>query len=976
VTTETTPQRTTEVLGATLASPLPITRRFTTSGVDPYDELRWDQDRTAVIAGADGTPVFQQKDVEFPSDWSQNATNVVASKYFRGPLNKEAAAAPGHGAPVRERSVKQLVDRVVNTLTDWGRTDGYFGSEDEASAFHDELKHILVSQKACFNSPVWFNLGIEEKPQCSACFILSIEDSMDSILEWYRTEGKIFKGGSGSGINLSRLRSSKERLTAGGLASGPVSFMRGADAIAGTIKSGGKTRRAAKMVILNVDHPDIDEFIDCKAREERKAYALGDSGYDVSLDGDAWVSIQYQNANNSVRVSDDFMRAVVEDREWQTRYVTTGEPARTYGARDLIRRIAEAAWECADPGIQYDTKINEWHTCPNAGPITASNPCSEYMHLDDSACNLASVNLLKFLALRQAPATADRQGERSDPARDEPAEPRAEPAFDIEAYRHTCAVMITAQEIIVSNSSYPTRKITQNAVDYRQLGLGYSNLGALLMCLGVPYDSDEGRTWAAALAAIMTGQAYATSAAIAARKGPFPGYERDRKPMLDVIEKHRAEAHEIPDVRAQGLTPLLAAARAVWDEALDLGRRHGYRNSQATVLAPTGTISFMMDCDTTGIEPDIALVKYKTLVGGGLMKIVNASVPRALRHLGYDDVAAAAILAHIDQTGTIEGAPGLRQEHLPVFDCAFKGENGSRTVHWLGHIKMMGAVQPFISGAISKTVNLPEEATVEEIEQAFIEGWRDGLKALAVYRDGSKRAQVLSTKKDPSTGSGQDEGRGKPALSGAEGEEEGDGPRPVRRRLPATRASVTHKFSIEGHEGYITAGSYEDGSPGEIFVTMAKEGSTLSGMLDAFATSISLTLQYGVPLRDMVNKFSHMRFEPSGRTENPEIPVAQSIVDYIFRWLASQFLSEEEKEEFGVLSPAVKAKLMAQEYRPPVSAGNGGLLPGQGHGNGGPFDEAQGRQSDAPPCSNCGWIMTRCGTCYRCENCGTTSGCG
>jgi ribonucleoside-diphosphate reductase alpha chain len=722
---------------------------------------------------------------------------------------------------------------------------------------------------------------------------------------------------SGSGINLSSLRSAKERLTAGGLASGPVSFMRGADAIAGTIKSGGKTRRAAKMVILNVDHPDIEEFVDCKSKEERKAYALGEAGYDVSLDGDAWISIQYQNANNSVRVSDEFMRAVLDDQEWQTRFVTTGEPAKTYRARDLMRRIAQAAWECADPGMQYDTIINDWHTCANSGRINASNPCSEYMHLDNSACNLASINLLKLL---------DEAGE-----------------FDIEAYRHTCAVMIAAQEILVSNSSYPTEKIDQNAKDYRQLGLGYSNLGALLMSLGIPYDSDEGRSWAGALTAIMTGQAYATSAAIAARVGPFAGYERNREPMLGVIEKHRAEAHKIDETKAP--TALVAAARDAWDEALSLGQEHGYRNSQATVLAPTGTISFMMDCDTTGIEPDIALIKYKTLVGGGLMKIVNTAIPGALRRLGYGDDATAAILAHIDETGTIEGTPGLLEEHLPVFDCAFKPQNGTRTVHWLGHVKMMGAAQPFISGAISKTVNLPEEATVEEIEEAYIEGWKHGLKALAIYRDGSKRAQVLSTSKDQDAETEEYEGQ------------------PVRRRLPATRTSLTHKFSIEGHEGYITAGSYEDGTPGEIFVTMAKEGSTLSGMLDAFATSISLTLQYGVPLRDMVNKFSHMRFEPSGRTENAEIPVAQSIVDYIFRWLASQFLSEEEKEEFGVLSPAVKAKLMAQEYDPPASAGNGGS-----YNNGG--------QSDAPPCSNCGWIMIRCGTCYRCDNCGTTSGCG
>ncbi len=915
MTLDTTPQTTTlrQAQGERI-----IARRFTTPEVDPYDALEWESDRTALIPSADGETVFEQKGVEFPASWSQNATNIVASKYFRGPLSEAAAAAPHPDAPIRERSVKQLIDRVVNGITDWGRASAYFGDEEEAATFHAELKHILVNQKACFNSPVWFNLGIEETPQCSACFILSIDDSMDSILEWYRTEGRIFKGGSGSGINLSQLRSSKERLTAGGLASGPVSFMRGADAIAGTIKSGGKTRRAAKMVILNVDHPDIEEFIDCKSKEERKAYALGEAGYDVSLDGDAWISIQYQNANNSVRVSDEFMRAVLDDEEWQTHYVTTGEPAKTYHARDLMRRIAQAAWECADPGMQYDTVINDWHTCANSGPINASNPCSEYMHLDNSACNLSSINLLKLL---------DEAGE-----------------FDIEAYRHTCAVMITAQEIIVSNSSYPTEKIGQNANDYRQLGLGYSNLGALLMSLGIPYDSDEGRSWAGALTAIMTGQAYATSAAIAARIGPFAGYERNREPMLGVIEKHLAEAHKIDETKAP--TSLVTAAREAWDEALALGREHGYRNSQATVLAPTGTISFMMDCDTTGIEPDIALIKYKTLVGGGLMKIVNTAVPGALRRLGYGDDATAAILAHIDETGTIEGAPGLLEEHLPVFDCAFKPQNGSRTVHWLGHVKMMGAAQPFISGAISKTVNLPEEATVEEIEEAYIEGWKHGLKALAIYRDGSKRAQVLSTSKD----------------QGAETEEyEGQ---PVRRRLPATRTSLTHKFSIEGHEGYITAGSYEDGTPGEIFITMAKEGSTLSGMLDAFATSISLTLQYGVPLRDMVNKFSHMRFEPSGRTENAEIPVAQSIVDYIFRWLASQFLSEEEKEEFGVLSPAVKAKLMAQEYDPPASAGNGSS-----------YNRGDHLDQSGPPCANCGWLMVRSGTCYCCDNCGTTSGC-
>ena len=919
---------------------LAIERYFTRPEVDPYDEIEWAL-RTAYIGGADGASVFEQSDVEFPESWSLNAVNVVASKYFRGPLT------PKDGM-VRERSVKQLIDRVVNQITEWGRKDRYFTSEDEAETFRQELKHLLVNQYLCFNSPVWFNIGIEEQPQCSACFILSIDDSIDSILDWYKTEGKIFKGGSGSGINLSRLRSSKEHVSAGGLASGPVSFMRGADSVAGTIKSGGKTRRAAKMVILNVDHPDIEEFIWSKAKEERKAYSLGEAGYDVSLDGDAWISIQYQNANNSVRVSDEFMRSALDDGEWRTRYVQTGDTAQTYNARKLMRDIAQAAWECADPGMQYDTTINDWHTCPNTGPITASNPCSEYMHLDDSACNLASINVLKFLEPVEDQGTGNHEhGEGPSSKFQVPS------SFDLEAYQRTIALSIMAQEIIVSNSSYPTEKIRQNADAYRQLGLGYSNLGALLMSLGIPYDSDEGRSWCGALTAIMTGHAYATSAAIAARMGPFAGYERNREPMLRVIEKHRAAVDDIPEVESTGLW-LQEAARDCWDNALALGREHGYRNSQATVIAPTGTISFMMDCDTTGIEPDIALVKYKTLVGGGLMKIVNNTVPRALSRLGYDEVQTAAIIAHIDETGTIERAPHLTEEHLSVFDCAFKAQNGSRTIHWPGHVKMMGAAQPFISGAISKTVNLPEESTVEDIEQAYIEGWRHGLKALAIYRDGSKRAQVLSTKKDD---------------AGATAASPDSTGHPVRRRLPATRASVTHKFSIEGHEGYLTAGLYEDGKPGEIWLTMAKEGSTLSGMMDAFATSISIALQYGVPLRDLVNKFSHMRFEPSGRTENSEIPVAQSIVDYIFRWMASQFLTEDEKEEFGVLSPAVKAKMMAAEYGQDLSAG--GHEQPNGH-NGRP----PGTQTDAPPCSNCGWIMTRAGACYRCDNCGTTSGCG
>jgi len=877
---------------------LPIRRYFTRPGVDPFEEVEWEE-RTALIEGPDGTPVFRQEGVEFPKFWSQQATNVVASKYFRGPL----------GTPQREHSVRQLISRVVDTITAWGVKDGYFATHEEAEAFRDELKYLLLHQMAAFNSPVYFNVGIEERPQCSACFILSVEDNMESILEWYKTEGKIFKGGSGAGINLSPLRSSKERLSSGGMASGPVSFMRGADAIAGTIKSGGKTRRAAKMVVLNVDHPDIEEFIWCKAKEERKARALAQAGWDPSLDSDLWISIQYQNANNSVRVSDEFMRAVVEDREWHTRYVLTGEVCQTYRARDLMRQIAQAAWECADPGLQYDTTINAWHTCPNSGRINASNPCSEYMHLDDSACNLASLNLLKFL--------------------------RDDDTFDVEAFKHAVAVMITAQEIIVDNASYPTEKIERNARRFRQLGLGYTNLGALLMSLGLPYDSEEARAYAAAVTALMTGHAYATSARIAARMGPFEGFYENREPMLRVIAKHREHAYKIPPLVPQ---ELLSAARQAWDEALALGEEHGYRNAQATVLAPTGTISFMMDCDTTGIEPELALVKYKLLVGGGVMRLVNRTVPRALRRLGYSQEQVEEIVAYIEAHGRAEGAPHLREEHLPVFDCAFKAPGGTRAIHWMGHLRMMGAVQPFISGAISKTVNLPEDATVEDVEQAFIEGWRLGLKALSIYRDGSKTIQVLTTQLEEKR------------------EERG----PVRRRLPDTRRSITHKFSVGGHEGYITVGLYEDGSPGEIFITMAKEGSTLSGMTDAFATAISLALQYGVPLRDLVYKFSHMRFEPAGMTNNPEIPVAQSIVDYIFRWLASQFLSEEEKAELGILTPEVREQLSRQEPRQLP------LLDVKHNGN---------VQDDAPPCPSCGWIMARRGPCYLCDNCGTTTGC-
>ena len=889
---------------------LPIGRLFTTPGRHPYDEVEWET-RTASIAAEDGKTVFEQHDVEVPKDWSQRATNVVASKYFRGPLVAGSVVHHERGEIKRERSVRELIDRVVGTITAWGRKDRYFAGDDEAQAFEAELTHVILHQKAAFNSPVWFNVGVEERPQCSACFILSVEDTMDSILDWCRTEGMIFKGGSGSGVNLSRLRSSREPLSTGGLASGPVSFMRGADAIAGSIKSGGKTRRAAKMVILNADHPDIVEFIECKSKEERKAYALGEAGYDLSLDGEAWTSIQFQNANNSVRVTDDFMRAALNDDKWMLKTVTTGQTVETLPARDLLRKIAEAAWQCGDPGMQFDTTVNDWHTCPESGRINASNPCSEYMHLDDSACNLASLNLMKFL---------DDNGE-----------------FDVESFRQAVTVMITAQEIIVGNAGYPTDLIGENANKFRALGLGYANLGALLMSRGLPYDSDAGRAYAGAVTALMTGNAYAASARLAARMGPFAEYEKNRASMLAVIEKHRQALERID----AALVPasLFDAARSAWDEAVSLGAEHGYRNAQVSVLAPTGTIAFMMDCDTTGVEPDIALVSYKRLVGGGMIRMVNRTVPLALRTLGYSRDEVDEIVAYIDQDGVIEGAPHLKEEHLPVFDCALRPAKGTRCIAPLGHVRMMGAIQPFISGAISKTVNLPNESAVDDVMETFIEAWRYGLKAIAVYRDGSKRMQPVTTSK---------------AAAGPIA-------KPVRRRLPDTRSSITHKFSIEGHEGYITVGTYEDGSPGEIFITMAKEGSTISGMMDAFATSISLTLQYGVPLKDLVNKFGHMRFEPAGMTQNREIPVAQSVVDYVFRWLGSQFLSEEEKAELGILSEAVRARLAADYGK----QGEFVIKPNGGH-NG---------QDDAPACMNCGWIMTRSGTCYRCENCGSTSGC-
>jgi ribonucleoside-diphosphate reductase alpha chain len=975
---------------------LRLKRHFTTPGVSAYDSIEWEK-RTANISDESGKVFFEQTDIEIPSFWSQTATQVVASKYFRGRIN----------TPARETSARQLVDRIVNVITQWGREPAnidlatgyrsgpaYFASDDEAATFEHELRHILINQLACFNSPVWFNVGTKEKPQCSACFILSVQDDMESILEWCKTEGMIFKGGSGSGINLSNIRSSKEHLTGGGVASGPVSFMRGADAIAGSIKSGGTTRRAAKMVILNSDHPDVMEFIESKAKEERKAYDLGAAGWDMSLNGEAWASVQFQNANNSVRATDEFMRAAINGEKWPLRGVTTGEVIEEPSATDLLRAISQAAWECGDPGMQFDTTINDWHTCANTARINGSNPCSEYMHVDDSACNLSSINLLRFL--REEQGTRNKEHDE-----DSPPSPRKERGsggeeaprlvFDVEAYAQTVDIMITAQEIIVGHSGYPTPKIEANAHAMRQLGLGYANLGATLMTLGLPYDSPAGRAYAGALTAVMTGRGYAQSANIAARVGAFAAYAENREPMLRVIAKHRAAAYDI-DRSLLDDAGLAHAATAAWDEALELGEQHGYRNAQATVLAPTGTIAFMMDCDTTGVEPDIALIKYKKLVGGGMLRIVNHTVPVALRRLGYSDAEVDEIVAFIDAEGTIEGAPYIKEEHLPVFDCAFRAEKGVRSIDPMGHVLMMGAIQPFISGAISKTVNVPNEATVEEIFNTYVESWKQGVKAIAIYRDGSKAVQPLSTSnKQQAAGNkdGDPDGTATPEVRVVEVA------RPVRKRLPDTRMSITHKFSVEGHEGYINVGLYDDKRPGEIFVTMAKEGSTLSGMMDAFATSISLTLQYGVPLYDLVQKFSHMRFEPMGRTENREIPVAQSIVDYIFRWLASQFLSDGDKRDLGILTEAERARLAAQydgvqaplvdapvqpiaSVIPPLAGSilsAPDILPVVQPEVGETAYRGPRVQADAPACASCGWIMSRSGTCYRCENCGNTSGC-
>jgi len=898
-------------------------RVFADAGVDPFNEVEWDR-RAAVIGNERGEVVFEQRDVEIPRFWSQQATNIVVSKYFRGQI----------GTREREYSVRQLIGRVVDTITQWGRTQKYFASEEDLQAFSDDLKHILVYQKAAFNSPVWFNCGFEKAPQCSACFINSVQDTMDSILTLARTEGMLFKFGSGTGTNLSPIRSSKELLAGGGTASGPVSFMKGYDAFAGVIKSGGKTRRAAKMVILDADHPDIVEFINCKVEEEKKAWALIDAGYDGSFTGPAYSSVFFQNSNNSVRVTDDFMRAVLDDSTWDTHAVVDNRIMDTYKARDLMRLISEGTHVCGDPGMQFDTTINEWHTCSNTPLIYASNPCSEYMFLNDSACNLASINLMKFV--------------------------KDDGEFDVVAYKAAIRTLITAQEIIVDNASYPTESIGRNSHAYRPLGLGYANLGALLMSRGLPYDSDAGRDYAAALTALMTGEAYAQSARIARdHGGPFSGYEPNREPFLRVMRKHR---DSMRDVNARNVpSDLYTTAKSSWDDAVELGEQFGYRNAQATVLAPTGTIGFMMDCDTTGVEPDIALVKYKKLVGGGLMKIVNQTVPMALRKLGYSQPQIDAIVEYIDKNETIEGAPGLKESHLAVFDCAFKAAKGQRSIHYMGHIKMMGATQPFISGAISKTVNVPKEATVDEIMQAYIQSWKLGAKAISIYRDGSKRTQPLNTSRDKT-----------PAELAAQTAADLV-TRPVRRKLPDERHAITHKFDIQGHEGYITVGLFEDGQPGEIFLVMAKEGSTISGFADAFAQAISYALQYGVPLQALVDKFSHVRFEPSGMTRNPEIRFAKSIVDYIFRWMASKFLSPEAQFHAGVngreLDENGHGQLVATAPQPSAPAPKAATAAAPTS-----YSTIQ-NQEDAPPCSTCGAIMIRSGACYKCSNCGNTSGC-
>jgi ribonucleoside-diphosphate reductase alpha chain len=925
-----------------------IRRTFTTEGVHPYDEVTWERRDARISNYQDGSVAFEQLGVEFPVDWSLNATNIVAQKYFRGSL----------GLPERESSLRQVIDRVVDTITEWGTSDGYFVDQHEARVFSDELKHLIVTQKAAFNSPVWFNIGVKGVPQqASACFILAVDDQMDSILNWYVEEGTIFKGGSGSGINLSKIRSSVELLKGGGTASGPVSFMRGADASAGTIKSGGKTRRAAKMVILNVDHPDIEEFIWCKATEEKKARALEAAGFDMSLDGKDITSIQYQNANNSVRVTDEFMQAVVDDADWHLRAVTDGSIVRTVRARDLMRQISQASHECADPGMQFDTTINRWHTAANTGRINGSNPCSEYMHLDNSACNLASLNLLEFL------------GE--------------DDTFNVEGFRSAVECIFTAQEILVGNADYPTAPIGETSRRFRQLGIGYANLGALLMALGLPYDSEAGRAWAAGITALMTGHAYATSARTAARMGPFAGYTENAEHMLRVLDMHRQEAANIDEE----LLPheLLSAAQESWDLACEIADDFGVRNSQASVLAPTGTIGLMMDCDTTGIEPDLGLCKMKKLVGGGTMTIVNQTVPRALRRLGYDVTQIEEIVDYIDRNKSILEAPHLSAEHVEVFACSM----GDNAIHYGGHVKMMGAVQPFISGAISKTVNMPEDVTVEEVEQLHIDAWKLGIKAVAIYRDNCKVAQPLAMAKKDSDVLDEERAAAAEVAGTVERIVEKVIYQPVRQKLPRTRSSRTFEFRVADCKGFVTVGEYEDGRPGEIFVRVSKQGSTLAGIMDAFAISVSHGLQYGVPLRSFVEAFTGMRFEPAGMTDDPDIRIANSLMDYLFRKLAVMYLSLEERAELNILStsermqptlPGVEETLVQNRQGdmpsdPPSVESASQLVAELSQTVTKAPVTTEVRHSDAPMCMQCGVQMQRAGSCHACPSCGTTSGC-
>ncbi|MEN9792731.1 MAG: hypothetical protein RL330_809 [Actinomycetota bacterium] len=935
-----------------------IGRFFTTPGVHPYDEVTWEKRDSRITNWRDGTVAFEQLGVEFPESWSLNATNIVAQKYFRG--------TPG--TPERESSMRQVIDRVADTITTWGIEGGYFTDEDESEAFRNELKYILVTQRAAFNSPVWFNIGVKGVPQqASACFILSVEDKMSAILNWYREEGVIFKGGSGSGINLSKIRSSLEGLEGGGTASGPVSFMRGADASAGTIKSGGKTRRAAKMVILNADHPDVEEFVWCKVREERKARVLRDAGFDMDLDGVDSYSIQYQNANNSVRVTDEFMQAVEADAEWHLRAVTDGSVVRTVRARDLWRQIAEAAWECADPGLQFDTTINRWHTAHATGRINGSNPCSEYMHIDNSACNLASLNLLKFL---------------DDNDR-----------FDVEAYRHAVEVVFTAQEILVGRADYPTEAIGENSRKFRQLGIGYANLGALLMAIGLAYDSDEGRAWAAAISSLMTGHAYATSARIASRMGPFAGFPENEKYMLDVLRMHRAEHDRIADTGVIQ-SDLVAAGRESWDAAVRDGEEYGVRNAQASVLAPTGTIGLMMDCDTTGVEPDLGLVKMKKMVGGGSMSIVNQTIPRALARLGYGDKQVADIVAHIDENKSILGAPHLEANHVPVFACSM----GDNVIHYEGHVRMMGAIQPFISGAISKTVNMPEEASVEDIEELHMLAWKLGIKAVAIYRDNCKVGQPLSTVKKEGESTDAPASAPEAATGVVERIVERVVTQPVRQKLPRSRRARTFEFRVADCKGFANIGEYEDGRPGEVFLTVSKQGSTLSGIMDAFAKSISYGLQYGVPLRAFVEAFTNMRFEPAGMTDDPDIRIASSIMDYLFRRLALEYMTYDERAELGIFTrdervqptlPGVEESVIetktGSEVAPdPKSIPSAGDLAASiqlGTAPPAPVSDHSAPQgiarqhADAPMCMMCGVQMQRAGSCHACPSCGSTSGC-